>query len=77
MASEQDGANASNREEALRLLKSAYASRSDPEIAAHFGEVLWSAGQRDEARRIWREGRVREPANEVLRETLSRLRVDL
>ena len=66
-----------NREEALRLLKSAYASRSDPEIAAHFGEVLWSAGQRDEARRIWREGRVREPANEVLRETLSRLRVDL
>ena len=66
-----------NRDEALRLLKSAYGARPDPEIAAHFGEVLWAAGQRDEARRIWREGRVREPANEVLRETLGRLRVDL
>ncbi len=66
-----------NRDEALRLLKSAYVARPDPEIAAHFGEVLWAAGQRDEARRIWREGRVREPANEVLRETLGRLRVEL
>ncbi len=66
-----------NRDEALRLLKNAYGARPDPEIAAHFGEVLWAADQRDEARRIWREGRVREPANEVLRETLSRLRVDL
>jgi tetratricopeptide (TPR) repeat protein len=66
-----------NRDEALRLLKNAYVARPDPEIAAHFGEVLWAAGQRDEARRVWREGRVREPANDVLRETLSRLRVDL
>lgn len=66
-----------NRDEALRWLKSAYGARPDPEIAAHFGEVLWAAGQRDEARRIWREGRVREPANEVLRETLGRLRVEL
>ncbi len=66
-----------NRDEALRLLKTAYVARPDPEIAAHFGEVLWAAGQRDEARKVWREGRVREPANEVLRETLSRLRVDL
>ncbi len=66
-----------NRDEALRLLKTAYGARPDPEIAAHFGEVLWAAGQRDEARRVWREGRVREPANDVLRETLSRLRVDL
>jgi Flp pilus assembly protein TadD len=66
-----------NVEAALRLLKNAYGARPDPEIAAHFGEVLWVAGQRDEARRVWREGRTREPANEVLRETLSRLRADL
>ena len=66
-----------NRDEALRLLKNAYGTRPDPEIAAHFGEVLWTAGQRDEARKVWREGRMREPANEVLRETLSRLRADL
>jgi Flp pilus assembly protein TadD len=64
-----------NREEALRLLRSAYRSRPDPEIAAHLGEVLWVSGQRDEARRIWREGRSKDSANDVLRETLARLRV--
>jgi tetratricopeptide (TPR) repeat protein len=68
---------AGNREEALRLLREAYAKRPDPEIAAHLGEVLWSAGQRDEARRIWREGRSRDAANDVLKETLARLRVSL
>jgi len=66
-----------NREESLRLLRQAYASRPDPEIAAHLGEVLWTAGFRDEARRIWREGRERDAANEVLRETLTRLQVKL
>ncbi|MBL8306711.1 MAG: tetratricopeptide repeat protein [Rubrivivax sp.] len=66
-----------NREEALRLLRSAYAIRPDTEIAAHLGEVLWALGQRDEARRVWREGKGRDAANDVLRETLARLRVDL
>jgi tetratricopeptide (TPR) repeat protein len=64
-----------NREEALRLLRGAYQSRPDPEIAAHLGEVLWVSGQRDEARRIWREGHGKDAANDVLRETLARLRV--
>ncbi len=66
-----------NREEAATLLRRAYASRPDPEIAAHLGEVLWALGQRDEARQVWREARVRDGANDVLRETLARLRVDL
>ncbi len=65
-----------NRDEALRLLRGAYKSRPDPEIAAHLGEVLWSMGQKDEARRIWREGQQRDNANDVLRETLGRLRVE-
>ena len=60
-----------------RILRLAYQSRPDPEIAAHLGEVLWSAGQTDEARKVWREGRARDSANDVLRETLARLRVDL
>jgi tetratricopeptide (TPR) repeat protein len=64
-----------DREEALRLLRGAYQSRPDPEIAAHLGEVLWVTGQRDEARRIWREARSKDSANDVLRETLARLRV--
>ncbi|MEO6364024.1 MAG: tetratricopeptide repeat protein [Caldimonas sp.] len=66
-----------NRDEALRLLRGAYRARPDPEIAAHLGEVLWKAGQAEEAKRVFREGRSREPANDVLRETLARLRVDL
>jgi tetratricopeptide (TPR) repeat protein len=66
-----------NRAEALRLLKQAYATRPDPEIAAHLGEVLWAAGEQDEARRIWREASERDAANEVLTETLARLRVQL
>lgn len=65
-----------NRDNALRLLRGAYKSRPDPEIAAHLGEVLWSLGQQDEARRVWREGRQRDDSNDVLRETLARLRVD-
>jgi len=66
-----------NGEEAIRLLRSAYAARPDTEIAAHLGEVLWSAGMRDEARRIWGEARIRDASNDVLRETLARLRIDL
>jgi|APFre7841882724_1041349.scaffolds.fasta_scaffold32729_2 tetratricopeptide (TPR) repeat protein len=66
-----------NRDEALRLLRQAYASRPDAEIAAHLGEVLWASGARDDARRIWREGRERDAVNEVLRETLTRLQVKL
>jgi tetratricopeptide (TPR) repeat protein len=66
-----------NREQALQLLRKAYASRPDTEIAAHLGEVLWSAGERDDALKVWRDARTRDAANEVLRETLARLKVDL
>jgi tetratricopeptide (TPR) repeat protein len=66
-----------NRDEAVRLLRQAYASRPDTEIAAHLGEVLWASGQRDEARKVWQEARGRDAGNEVLRETLARLKVGL
>jgi tetratricopeptide (TPR) repeat protein len=66
-----------HRDEAIRLLREAYQARPDPEIAAHLGEVLWSAGQTEEARRVFRDARSRDSQNDVLRETLARLRVDL
>jgi tetratricopeptide (TPR) repeat protein len=66
-----------HREEAIRLLRVAYQSRPDPEIAAHLGEVLWADGKTEEARRVWAEARARDASNDVLRETLARLRVDL
>lgn len=65
-----------NHAEALRLLQQAYSARADAEIAAHLGEVLWVKGQREEALRVWREGRQRDAGNEVLRETLQRLRAE-
>ena len=66
-----------NLAEALRLLRQAYAARPDIEIGTHLGEVLWAMGRRDEARKVWREVKTRDQANEVLRETLARLRIDL
>jgi tetratricopeptide (TPR) repeat protein len=66
-----------NRAESLRLLRGAYQSRPDVEIAAHLGEVLWVNGDREEARRVLRDAKTRDATNEVLTETLARLKVDL
>lgn len=64
---------AGNAQEALQLLQGAFQTRPDAEIAAHLGEVLWSLGQRDEARSIWREGITLNPENDTLRDTMLRL----
>lgn len=66
-----------NRDEAIKWLRQAYRARPDAEIAAHLGEVLWVSGQRDEARRVWAEAHARDAGNDVLKETLARLKVDL
>lgn len=66
-----------NRAESLRLLRGAYQSRPDVEIAAHLGEVLWVNGDREEARKVLRDAKSRDASNEVLTETLARLKVDL
>ncbi|MBX3641872.1 MAG: tetratricopeptide repeat protein [Rubrivivax sp.] len=63
-----------NRDEALRLLRQAYKARPDAEIGAHLGEVLWAMGRRDEARQVWAEVASRDAANDVLRETMVRLK---
>lgn len=65
------------RDEALRHLLRAYQARPDAEIGAHLGEVLWALGREDEARKVWREARERDSGNEVLKETLARLKVSL
>jgi len=65
------------RAEAITLLRKAYSVRPDTEIAAHLGEVLWVDGQRDEARRVLGDAKRRDTSNEVLSETLKRLKVDL
>ena len=66
-----------NSAEAVKIFAEAFKTKPDAEIAAHYGEVLWSLGQRDKAIGIWREGQLLNPENETLVETLKRLKVRL
>lgn len=59
-------------EAAITFLKRAFELRTDAEIAAHLGEVLWSAGQRDEARKVWAAALKDNPANELLLATVKK-----
>jgi len=63
--------------DALNYLRQAYEAAPNAEIGAHLGEVLWVIGEKDEARRIWREAIQREPDDATLGETLNRLKADL
>jgi tetratricopeptide (TPR) repeat protein len=58
---------------ALSYLERSHGRRDDPEIAAHLGEVLWSMGRRDDARRLLQNARAKFPSNAVLSETMRRL----
>ncbi len=64
-----------NLPEAIRLLEQAYKSFPNAEIGAHLGEALWVNGQRDRAVAIWKECMLLDKDDEVLVETLKRLRV--
>ena len=64
-----------NTQAAAQIFEAAYKARPDAEIAAHYGEVLWSLGQRDRALIIWREGQMIKASNETLIETLKRFKV--
>ena len=66
-----------NAPEAVRIFEAAYKAKPDAEIAAHYGEVLWSLGQRDRAIVIFKEGLLLAPDNESLQSTIKRLRVAL
>ncbi|WP_310643831.1 tetratricopeptide repeat protein [Limnohabitans sp.] len=63
-----------NTSAALTYLQKAYKDRTDPEIAAHLGEVLWHLQRTDDARKVWREALDVAPNNETLQETLQRLK---
>jgi tetratricopeptide (TPR) repeat protein len=59
--------------EAIDYLQRAYAVRPDAEIAAHLGEVLWSVGRHDEARKIWSRALKEHSQNDALQNTVKRL----
>lgn len=59
------------------ILRRAYGLRPDPEIATHLGEVLWVKGQKEDAHAFWRDASKKDPQNDTLKSTLSRLHVKL
>ncbi len=63
-----------NNLESLAILQQAYTAKSDPEIAAHLGEVMWILKKNEDAIRTWDEGLKINPDNEVLLETIKRLK---
>lgn len=58
---------------AEEFLRQALAGFPDAEVAAHLGEVLWNAGKRREARKVWGDALEQAPDSKVLRQTLQRL----
>lgn len=58
---------------AERLLREAFASLADAEVAAHLGEVLWLQKKHSEARKIWNKALKIQPKDAVLLETIQRL----
>lgn len=59
--------------EALPWLRRAWALTPEAEIAAHLGEVLWSLGEKREARRVWERARTLDPDSVPLQRTMERL----
>jgi tetratricopeptide (TPR) repeat protein len=60
-------------EKALPPLERAYRISRDTEIAAHWGEVLWSLGRESEARAVWARALARDPESELLKRTIARV----
>ena len=61
-------------DDALVWLSKAFNKLGDAEIAAHYGEVLWHANQKDKAREVWNKGKAQNAKNPVLLETLERIK---
>ena len=61
---------------ALPLLKQAFDILNDHEIAAHYGELLWITGDKQQAREVWQKGLEDKPDSDIIRRTLERLNVD-
>lgn len=59
--------------EAQAILRRAFETRPDAEIAAHLGEVLWVMGEKEKALQVWRQGLRLADDNDTLNETLQRL----
>lgn len=64
-----------NREQALDYLRQAAEKISDPEIAAHLGELLWVTGKQEEAREVWNKALREFSEPGILTDTMKRFGV--
>lgn len=63
--------------EAKTYLTKANSLSDDPDIATHFGEILWSSDLKEEAIAIWKKAYSKNSSSVVLQETLKRFKVNL
>lgn len=64
-------------EEAIAILDKAYKLSGDSEIAAHLGEVLWTTGNKEAAKKVWSNALSSTQNNTLLQETINRLNVPI
>ena len=57
---------------ALPPLERAYDISHDAQIAAHWGQALWTAGRQEEARKVWAEALARNPDSKELQAVVRR-----
>ncbi len=61
---------------AVPELEHAYSLEHDADIAAHWGEALWTSGKHQEARRVWAAAVARAPDAPLLKSTMARFLID-
>ncbi len=57
---------------AVPSLERAYGISHDAQIAAHWGQALWVAGRRQDARKVWAEALARDPDSKSLQAVVAR-----
>ncbi len=65
-----------NQETALKYLKEALDKIDDAEVAAHYGEALWTSGDKEQAIEVWNKAFEKNKENDVLNETMKRFSLE-
>ena len=63
-----------NLDISLKLLEEAMGQIEDAEVPAHYGEVLWVSGYKNQAISVWNDARLKYPSSKVLLETIARFK---
>jgi len=61
-----------DNKQALDYLRKAMDMIEDGEVSAHYGEVLWAAGEKDEAVKVWNKALQKFKDNDILKKTMGR-----